>query len=74
MFGRNLCFALKSGFVEEQVVEEIRLMGFSKFINNPDNSRTRERIYFHKLAFDLDVAAARKDYHLQMFEPEVDRE
>jgi len=49
-------------------------MELSEFLNDPYNSRTRERIYFHRLAFDLHLAAARKGYHLQMFEPEVDRD
>jgi hypothetical protein len=49
-------------------------MGLSEYLNNTDNCVTRERIYFHKRAFDLQLAAARKEYHLQLFEPEVDRD
>jgi hypothetical protein len=49
-------------------------MALPDFLNDPVNSRTRERIYFHRVAFDLYLAAALRGYHLQMFEPEVDRD
>jgi hypothetical protein len=49
-------------------------MELSEYFNDSANLVTRERIYFHKIAFDLELAAARKGYHLQLFEPEVDRD
>ena len=49
-------------------------MELSEYFKDPGNLVTRERIYFHKIAFDLELAAARKGYHLQLFEPEVDRD
>lgn len=38
------------------------------------NSVTRERVFFHRLAFDLKIAAARLGYHLYIHEPDVDRD
>lgn len=49
-------------------------MTLKKFLNAPVNSVTRERMFFNKLYFDLKLAAARHDYHLNIFEPEVDRD
>jgi hypothetical protein len=49
-------------------------MELSEYFKDSANLVTRERIYFHKIAFDLELAAARKGYHLQLFEPEVDRD
>jgi hypothetical protein len=49
-------------------------MELSEYFNDSANLVTRERIYFHKIAFDLELAAARRGYHLQLFEPEVDRD
>ena len=49
-------------------------MELSEYFNDSANLVTRERICFHKVAFDLELAAARKRYHLQLFEPEVDRD
>lgn len=44
------------------------------FFAAPDNSVTRERIFFSRLSFDLKIAAARADYHLHLYEPDVDRD
>jgi hypothetical protein len=49
-------------------------MSAIKFLNKPENSVTRERICFHKLAFDLGLAASSRGYHLRISEPEVDRD
>ena len=45
-----------------------------QFLNAPINSKTRERIFFNRLYFDIKLAAARRGYSLTVFEPEVDRE
>lgn len=44
------------------------------FLRDEYNNVSRERMYFHKLAFDLQLAAASRNYPLQVFEPEVDRD
>lgn len=44
-----------------------------KFFAAGVNSTTRERIFFNRLSFDLKIAAAREDYHLHLYEPDVDR-
>lgn len=44
------------------------------FFNAPINMTTRERIFFSRLSFDLKIAAARADYHLHLYEPDVDRD
>ncbi len=49
-------------------------MTIAQFCRIPSNSVTRERIFFHKLYFDLKLAAARRGYALTLFEPEVDRD
>ena len=49
-------------------------MTIAEFCRTPSNSVTRERIFFHKLYFDLKLAAARRGYALTLFEPEVDRD
>lgn len=49
-------------------------MSIADFCRAPSNSVTRERIFFHKLYFDLKLAAARRGYALNLFEPEVDRD
>src|ERR1043165_6959173 len=49
-------------------------MTVAEFCRMPANSVTRERIFFHKLYFDLKLAAARRGYALTLFEPEVDRD
>lgn len=49
-------------------------MALTKFLNAPINTVTRERVFFHKLYFDLKLAAARAGYPLSIFEPEVDRD
>src|SRR5579862_2551527 len=45
-----------------------------KFLNASSNTRTRERIFFHRLYYDLKIAAAARGYHLGLFEPDVDRD
>lgn len=45
-----------------------------KFFAHGVNSVTRERIFFNRLAFDLKIAAAQADYHLHLYEPDVDRD
>ena len=45
-----------------------------KFFADPRNQTTRERIFFNRLNFDMKIAAARFDYHLHMYEPDVDRD
>lgn len=49
-------------------------MTIAQFCRDPRNSVSRERIFFHKLYFDLKLAAARSGYPLTLFEPEVDRD
>lgn len=49
-------------------------MTIAEFCRTPSNSVTRERIFFHKLYFDLKLATARCGYALTLFEPEVDRD
>lgn len=49
-------------------------MALTAFFNNPVNSVTRERLFFHKLYFDIKLAAVRANYPLSIFEPEVDRD
>jgi len=49
-------------------------MGLSEWYRRGENSVTRERIFFHKLYFDLKLAGARRGYALTLFEPEVDRD
>jgi hypothetical protein len=49
-------------------------MALPDFLRDPKNSVTKERIYFHKLVFDLQLAAAKANYALQLFQLEVDRE
>lgn len=49
-------------------------MPLKKFLNAPENTVTRERMFFNKLYFDLKLAAMRANYHLSVFEPEVDRD
>jgi len=44
------------------------------FLKAKVNSVSRERIFHNKLFFDLKLAAARRGYHLSIFEPEVDRD
>lgn len=44
------------------------------FLSDPHNSKTKERIFYNKLYFDLKISAARKSYPLALFEPEVDRD
>lgn len=44
------------------------------FLLDPHNSKTKERIFYNKLYFDLKMAAARCGYPLSLFEPEVDRD
>ncbi len=45
-----------------------------KFLEKSSNSVSRERLFFHRLYFDLKVAAARAGYALTLFEPDVDRQ
>lgn len=49
-------------------------MELQKFLKAPENTRTRERIFFHRVYFDMKMAAARQGYHLGLFEPDVDRD
>lgn len=44
------------------------------FFQAPVNQTSRERIFFHRLAFDLKIAAANAGYHLHIYEPDVDRD
>lgn len=44
------------------------------FFANSANSVTREKIFFHRLSFDLTIAAALAGSHLNIYEPEVDRD
>lgn len=44
------------------------------FFNKPNNSVTRERIFFNRLCYDIKIAAARIGVPLTIFEPEVDRD
>lgn len=45
-----------------------------KFLKESSNSVSRERLFFHRLYFDLKIAAARAGYALSLFEPDVDRQ
>jgi hypothetical protein len=47
-------------------------MPISKFFKHPDNSGIREKIFFHRLYYELTLAAAHRGAFL--FTPEVDRE
>lgn len=49
-------------------------MSLAAFLSASENSVSRERMFFHLLYFDLKLAAARCDYPLALFEPEVDRD
>jgi hypothetical protein len=49
-------------------------MPISKFFKHPDNSGIREKIFFHRLYYELTLAAAHRGAFLQVFTPEVDRE
>ncbi len=44
------------------------------FFKEPRNTTTRERIFFNRLYFDIKIAAARSGYHLNLYEPDVDRD
>lgn len=55
----------------EERNEAQRLKGF---FAAPLNQTTRERIFFDRLSFDLKIAAARLEYHLHIYEPDVDRD
>jgi hypothetical protein len=52
----------------------VKYMGLTEFLKDPKNSVSRERIFYNRLYYDLKVAAARSDYDLQIFAPEVDRD
>lgn len=45
-----------------------------KYFKAPRNTVTRERIFFNRLSFDLKIAAAKADFHLHIYEPDVDRD
>ena len=49
-------------------------MSLRDFLGAPVNTVTRERIFFNRLYYDLKMAAARREYALTIFEPEVDRD
>lgn len=49
-------------------------MALTKFLNEPLNYVTREKLFFNRLYFDLKLAAVRANYPLAIFEPEVDRD
>lgn len=51
-----------------------RTSDLTEFLNAPENSVTRERLFFHRLCFDMYTAAAKRGYPLVVFSPEVDRE
>ncbi len=44
------------------------------FLLRPENTVTRERMYFNRLFFELKMAGARRGYALTIFESEVDRD
>lgn len=46
----------------------------TKFLLDPKNSVTRERLLYHRLCADLYASAARAQYPLTVFSPEVDRD
>ena len=48
--------------------------GLTRFLKAERNSITREVLLRHKFIFDVLLAAARRDYALQIFLGEVDRE
>lgn len=50
------------------------MTGLAAFLKAERNSVTREVLLRHKFVFDVLVAAARRDYALQIFVGEVDRE
>lgn len=45
-----------------------------EFLREPVNTVTKERIFYNRLYSDLKLAAARHQYPLSLFEPEVDRD
>jgi hypothetical protein len=56
--------------------EELHGMAISDFLKARENDSTRERMYFHWLAHQLQLEAAETGhlgYYLEIFEPEVDR-
>lgn len=47
---------------------------FPDFLHEPRNSTVRERLFNQKLFYDLKLAAAYRGYHLELFQPDVDRD
>lgn len=45
-----------------------------EFFVNAEDQTSRERIFFHRLSFDLKISAAKAGYHLHIYEPDVDRD
>lgn len=56
------------------ITPEDQARNLRKFFSAGPNTVTRERIFFSRLSFDLKIAAARADYHLNLYEPDVDRD
>lgn len=48
--------------------------GLAEFFINPRNSLSREAILMHRLAYDLQIAAARSGYFLEIYKGEVDQD
>lgn len=44
------------------------------FLRDCLNSVSRERMFYNRLYYDLKLAAARRDYAITLYEPEVDRD
>lgn len=44
------------------------------FLSNPNFSVMREKMFFHKLYYDLKFASAKRNTPLYLYEPDVDRE
>lgn len=48
-------------------------MSLTKFLNDPDNFVSREKMFFHRLVYDMQLSAARANFDLKVYEPDVDR-
>jgi hypothetical protein len=47
---------------------------FPDFLHEPRNSVVREKLFNQKLFYDLKLAAAYRGYHLELYQPDVDRD
>lgn len=59
---------------KENLTDKIMNSGLLKFFKDSNNSVSRENIFNHLLCYDLKIAAARRGYDLQIYQPDVDRD